>query len=285
MKKRIITLSLIVVALFSTTAFMVLSSTGMVGYTGAPGEATCANCHSGGSSAAAGVTISAVPDFSLGQYMPDSTYQVNISVGAQGFSRYGFDCVILDSLNNDAGVMKNQGPGVFFTTAFNGRKNATHTSKKIGAAGVNFTFKWQAPSSGKATIYVCANAVNNNNNTSGDMPLPSSLELTAAPLPPVDSSIFVGLGAKPSGLSSGFQLYPNPSFGFSNVTYHLNKGQNVNIDLYDLKGSHVKEVYNGNQAAGPQSQILNFGGTAPGVYFLRLSLEGKTASQKLLMLN
>src|SRR5437868_274035 len=110
MKKTFTTLLLVLITLIGTSAFILKNSTGIAGYTGSPGEATCANCHAGGNSAASGITITSVPAFTQNvnsefEFLPDSTYKIIITAKASGFSRFGFACEILDDQNLDAGVM------------------------------------------------------------------------------------------------------------------------------------------------------------------------------------
>jgi hypothetical protein len=290
MKKPIIILVLILITVLGPSFYIVKYSTGITGQTGAPGETTCAGggCHSGGSSSAKGVTISAIPSFSANQYLPDSTYTVKIEVLANGFSRFGFGCEILDSLNADAGTMQGPGSGVTFATHFNGRKNAIHTTKKIGTNTVTFSFGWVAPSDGRVNFYACANAVNNNATTSGDLVIPASLELYPVPPPPpppVDTTIVVidGLNDIGKHYLSNVSFWPNPAAVFSTVAYSLGKPQTIKIELVNIKGQVLKELYNDRQGAGEHSQILNLAGIPEGLCFLRLSADGRQAAQKVIV--
>jgi len=54
-------------------------------------------------------------------------------------------------------------------TGTGGRQEVTHTAPKAAAGGVTeFSFLWTSPASGSATLTAWGNAVNFNNNTSGD---------------------------------------------------------------------------------------------------------------------
>ncbi|MGE0568790.1 MAG: choice-of-anchor V domain-containing protein, partial [Bacteroidia bacterium] len=161
------------------SAFKIISSTGIAGQTGSPSEGDCSQCHSGGSSIVSGATITAIPGFTNSEYVPGQTYTINVLVGAISFSNFGFGCEILNAANADAGTMQNAGAGVKFVTAGNGRKNATHITPKAGNNITSFSFEWVAPNSGNATIYAAGNCVNLNGNTTGDLPVKTSLALTA----------------------------------------------------------------------------------------------------------
>src|SRR6218665_838528 len=176
MKKTITTLALAAAALTGASGFVKSKyQTGIAGYTGAPGETSCNACHGGASSPSSGVTITSVPSFTADEFIPGITYQMSVKVGASNaaLTRFGFGCEIIDDLGIDAGTMQNAGAGVKFLFA-GSRKNAVHSTPKVKTNGsADFVFDWVAPSFGDtATIFVAGNAVNNNNSSSLDFPLP-----------------------------------------------------------------------------------------------------------------
>src|SRR5690606_310259 len=107
MKKSITFLSLAAVLITATSAIVLKYSTGIAGQTASPGETSCNSCHSGGSSASAGITITAVPSFTNNEYVPNTNYTIIITAQADGFSRYGFGCEILGENNANIGTMQN----------------------------------------------------------------------------------------------------------------------------------------------------------------------------------
>jgi hypothetical protein len=289
MRKASVSIIVILLCLIGCSAY-VLQSNGMPGYTGSPGESTCNSCHSGGNSSTSGITITAVPAFTLNEYLPDSTYKISIDVSASGFSRYGFACEILDSVSKNCGNMFDAGSGVKFQNAFNARRNAVHTSAKTGTM-VSFTFSWTAPPSGKAIIYAAANAVNGNNSTSGDFPLAKhTMTLMAAapvtptiPSEPVDTTKKTDVGINEHVASAlKLNVFPNPANGFTNLNYTLVKNTLVTGELISLDGKVVKSLVDARQNPGEHNQILVLSDIPPGVYFLKISLDGKHTSQKLI---
>jgi uncharacterized protein (DUF1501 family) len=56
---------------------------------------------------------------------------------------------------------------------------------------------------------------------------------------------------------SRFTVYPNPNHGESVLRFELNKQSNVRINIYDLKGKLVANVYDGSLPAGAQKFDLN----------------------------
>ena len=283
MKKTLTTLVLFAAILTGTSAYILKSSNGIAGQTGSPGENTCGapGCHGGGSSSSQDVTITASPSFTADQYMADSTYQISVQVNALGFSRFGFGCEILDSLNANAGTIQTPGTGVKFLN-YSGRRNAVHTTPKVAANGATFTFQWVAPSEGRANFYVCGNAVNGNGNTSGDLPIPFSMFLYPAPVThTIDTVVIIDNIVKQKMNTTELKIYPNPVADFANLSYKLVKTTTVSVTLIDLQGVSVREMFSEKQSPGAYSRILDFTDIGAGVYFLRTSENGKKVSQKL----
>jgi len=288
MKIFFTTLGLAITVLVGSSAFMNKSASGYAGYTGSPGESTCGNCHGGGSSAVSGITITSNPAFlvnasSQTEYLPDSTYQITLDIAASGFTRFGFGCEILNSANTNSGNMQNQGAGVKFLTSL-GKKNAVHTIPKVNASGaVSFTFKWVAPtaSNGDAIIYAIGNAVNGNGSTSGDFvltPVAMSVVEGTPPAPPEDPT---GIKENMQGVSR-ILVFPNPASDITNISYSLKQTKTISVQLLDIKGTVVKELYNKEEGPGEHTQILNLQGIASGVYFIKTSANQQKVSQKLI---
>ena len=290
MKKKLTSALLIFISILGSSAFITKSSNGITGYAGSPGEGTCSSCHGGGSSAASGITITTSPAFSVNinsetEYMPDSVYQISIAVEAAGFTRYGFASQILNNSNTNAGTFQNLGSGVKFLGP-SSKRSMVHTMPKIGPNGqaVTFTYHWKAPSGGNATIYAIANAVNGNNSTNGDFVIsPVSLNLVAAPTPTVNiDSLGVGIKKTSFESVSAISIYPNPASYISTMSFYLNENKLITIELIDIRGTLVKQLYNQKKEAGAHSLLLNLNEIASGVYFIRTLADHQKVSQKLI---
>jgi Secretion system C-terminal sorting domain len=283
MKSKLTLTILLSLVLISASSFVFISNSGIAAQTGSPGEATCSNCHGGGSSSASAITISSTPSFSNNEYVPGTTYTIEITVSASGFSKFGFGCEILNASNANAGLIQTAGPGVkFLNVNVQGtqRKNAVHTTGKLNSGSATFTFEWVASQTGAVTIYAAGNAANGNNSTTGDLPIaPISLALQAeVPIDPV--------GIKETNLLLGeMSIYPQPSNGISNLSYVLKQPGLVEISICDLSGKELQGVYEGKQDQGPHLKLINTEGLRAGVYFLKLSVEGQQLSQKLFLVN
>lgn len=282
MKKTITTCVLALLTLFGTSAFIASYQTGIAGFTGSPGEATCnaAGCHSGGNSPAAGATITSVPSFTNDEFVQGTTYVITVQLAAQNFNRYGFGCEILDASNVNAGTMQNAGAGVKFL--FSGqRKNAVHTTPKIGTGGASFSFEWVAPSTGDtATIFVAGNAVNGNGNSSGDFPIPKIFQQLKAFVPAPEPE---GIRENPSRSLSAVSVFPSPANGITSIHYSLSQTQNICIQLVNVSGKMIREFFNEEQTPGTHSHLLDLNNVAPGVYFVKTSVNNQKASQKMIV--
>jgi glucose/arabinose dehydrogenase len=179
-------LKLLVVALFAAFVVAVLLtdnaanprasafSTGPpAGYTHAPGELDCSDCHTTPAQSTGTITLNSPP-----HYTPGQTYDITVTHATADPTRirWGFELTALDSSDEKAGtlapsddlvqVVNNQGP-------FPTRQYIEHTQKGTFSGqqnGAQWTFKWTAPDSGvgPVTFYVAGNQANGDGNSSGD---------------------------------------------------------------------------------------------------------------------
>ena len=143
------------------------------GYTHAPGELDCSDCHTTPAQSAGTLTLSAPQ-----HYTPGQTYDVKVTHASTDPTRvrWGFELTALDGSDQKAGtlapaddltqVVNEQGP-------FPARQYVEHTSKGTFPGqqnGASWTFKWTAPTEdvGAVTFYVAGNQANGDGNSSGD---------------------------------------------------------------------------------------------------------------------
>jgi glucose/arabinose dehydrogenase len=143
------------------------------GYTHAPGELDCADCHTTPAQSTGALTLN-VPQ----KYTPGQTYDITVTHASadQTRVRWGFELTALDAADQKAGtlaaaddltqVIGSQGP-------FPARQYVEHTSKGTFSGqqnGASWTFKWTAPTEdvGAVTFYVAGNEANGDGNSSGD---------------------------------------------------------------------------------------------------------------------
>jgi uncharacterized repeat protein (TIGR01451 family) len=143
------------------------------GYTHAPGELDCSDCHT--------TPVSSAGTLSLGvpsKYTPGQTYDITVTHATADPTRirWGFEMTALDSADQKAGSFA---PADDLTRVINGegpfptREYVEHTSKGTFSGqqnGAGWTFKWTAPSQdvGPITFFLAGNQANGDGNSSGD---------------------------------------------------------------------------------------------------------------------
>lgn len=72
----------------------------------------------------------------------------------------------------------------------------------------------------------------------------------------------------------GVSLYPNPADTRSQLEFNLTETKSINVNLLDGMGRLVQDVYSGN-AIGLQRHDILTGDLAPGLYLVRIEVEGE----------
>jgi PKD repeat protein len=81
-----------------------------------------------------------------------------------------------------------------------------------------------------------------------------------------------------------FKVFPNPVSSVSQIYFNLLENASVQLDLIDLTGRTINHVFNGNLNTGEQTfEIDNSKFSTKGVYFVRLTVNGATSVQKILV--
>lgn len=139
--------------------------------TGAPGEATCADCHDSFevNRGAGRVVITGLPK----NYQLNQRITFKVSVNQERQKRWGFQITALDSQGKPAGQFSLTDPNTTQIIMGNGRTYVEHTSQGTfpgQMGGAEWTMAWLAPPSdiGPVTFYVAGNAADGSSDTSGD---------------------------------------------------------------------------------------------------------------------
>lgn len=160
-------------------------------HTGAPGEPTCASCHTGSPGSADSTFLTGIPG---NVYTPGATYTMLLSVQWLTQRRWGFELTTVNAGGGAAGQITVTDPvNTQYSPVGSGYLKQTSAGTFNGTpSGVSWTFQWQAPPAGSGTVifYWCANACNGNGSTSGDIVCRDSLVVTEGtavnePRPPV----------------------------------------------------------------------------------------------------
>lgn len=74
----------------------------------------------------------------------------------------------------------------------------------------------------------------------------------------------------PENKKIGLELYPNPASSVVKFSYHLVNTSDVNIDLFDIRGIHLKSI-RASSRPGTQKGEFDVKNLKPGCYIVRLS--------------
>lgn len=141
------------------------------GYTGAPTESSCAQCHSS-ALGNGGIELINVP----ATYLPGTSYTITVSLQDPGQLRWGFELTAIDSDNHGAGTFTvtdieatqlsdNDGTQPDYL-----KQTLVGTYLNYADGPVTWSFRWTAPgtSVGAITFYAAGNASDASFSTGGD---------------------------------------------------------------------------------------------------------------------
>ncbi len=80
-----------------------------------------------------------------------------------------------------------------------------------------------------------------------------------------------------------FNVYPNPSAGPTTFEYDLVNGADIQLSIFDLTGKMIEQKNLGFQSAGLNRYVWNPGGLTNGLYFYTFTVNGETASGKVIL--
>ena len=79
-------------------------------------------------------------------------------------------------------------------------------------------------------------------------------------------------------------IYPNPASSNATVSFELEKPCYLELNLYDLTGKQIKEVFSGFAAEGLFTQTVKLSQLSAGVYYLKIT-DGKFSTMEKIILN
>ncbi|MCE3226732.1 MAG: hypothetical protein K0S32_1283 [Bacteroidetes bacterium] len=155
------------------------------------------------------------------------------------------------AVNNPLTFTTSLSGGLVYTWDFgDGNLSGLQTANNTYTAAGTYTVKLTIVSGG------CANTV--------------TTTITIGPL--------VGIASQLSGIYN-IAIYPNPFSKETNVKLNISENSKVKVDLINSVGQLVRSI---NEAELPKGEhIFNLSGMPPGIYFLKVSAEGKTQTHKL----
>jgi len=254
-----------------TNPVKAFSSGPPIGYTGAPVESSCTDCHSSFpvNSGAGSVEITGIPRV----YKPGQQYTVSVKTSQEDAILFGFEVTAINRLGTQAGTLAvtnkiqtqfDEGPAgqeqlwrqyIFHTSS------GLFTPKVFGSN--TWSFAWTAPAQkiGKIDFYAAGNAANSNSSSSGDYIYTTSVSALAAPaLSNFDGDLASDIAFFRPGQSKWFSQ--NIQTNATLDTTFGSRGDRIAPGDYDGDGTTDKAVFRGGKfriqrsTAGYQEVLL-----------------------------
>jgi len=278
--KKFVFIAVVVFVGLMQIAAIVLHSNGIAGYTNAPGETTCTDCHNTYPLNSTGGSVSiVVPACINNNYTSAQTYTVAVKILCTGVHLFGFDFEALDSTGTSAGTLAilNSSTTVFGTAQVgsNNRMNVMHYGGVFGTDSCTFLLKWTASANnvGKVTFYAAGNASNGDGFVDGDYIYTSQQVLN----PNATATI-----ADVKNADAKFSVFPNPMEGSASLLYMLNEPGTVTAKLLSLNGQVLATFFNEQENAGLHQKKININPSIKkGVYLIELNLNADTYFKKI----
>lgn len=225
------------------------------GKTGAPGESTCTQCHSGTAQPFQNMFSTNIPN---NQYVPGETYDITVKAVEVGRSEFGYEAVAVFPNGSKAGSLT-AGTG---SKLIGGGMYITQSTPKTDPDSTSWTFQWTAPAAGSGDVgfYAAVNCSNNNNGITGDLIYTGSLMLTEGM-----SVSIASMEQEPA-----FLVYPIPAQERLHVNLS-NDAQKGEIQLWDLNGKLMFQ----KKIMGSTSAVLEVNHLARGQYLLQIVQDGQ----------
>jgi hypothetical protein len=238
------------------------------GRTGAPGESTCTECHSGQVQSGAGINSDGVTPVT--SYVPGTTYNVAVTFSTAG-SKNGFQIVALNPSNAQAGTIAIiPGTGVQLLNGSAGKKYVTHNT--TGNSQTQWGFQWTAPATnvGNVTFYLATNQTNANNNSTGDV-IRTSQHV-------IGSVVGIEEKAPEMSLNVGY----NSNLNSLSVNYNALSAGESSLNLTDLSGKSVFFENIGETSIGENKKAVKLpSDLKAGVYIVHLNVNNNFTSKKI----
>ena len=81
-----------------------------------------------------------------------------------------------------------------------------------------------------------------------------------------------------------YPAYPNPFNPLISLPYEILFDEYVEVDIYNLKGEKISNLFNGFQLAGNHVLHWNADNFSSGIYIARFKLDSYRYSQKLVLI-
>ncbi len=90
-------------------------------------------------------------------------------------------------------------------------------------------------------------------------------------------------GGEGMGCTEGFRVEPVVSVGKVDIVFGLGRGRDIGLDLYDVSGRRVREIWRGMLGEGVHRISVDLGDLSGGIYFVGLEVSGRRLVRKLVL--
>ena len=87
-----------------------------------------------------------------------------------------------------------------------------------------------------------------------------------------------------TSLVHNLKAYPNPFHEKTEVRFDLSQPADIELSVVDILGNTIESVYKGKAESGDHSYGINGQQLSPGIYFIRLDVNGNVKTQKIFFL-
>ena len=242
------------------------------GKTGAPGDQTCTQCHSGTVQSGTNfqtVVLTNASGTIVTSYNPGETYTVTVGMLTSN-AKNGFEIVALTPSNTQAGSVAVTSATTTKTVTFGSKTRITQ--KSGGTSLNNWSFAWTAPATnvGNVTFYLGTNVSNSNNNDNGDV-IRNSQHVFGSTAGIQENTAKVAINLGYSKASNSLTI---------DLASQLNGEAAIN--LVDLSGKSVQFEQLGNVSTGNNMLNVKLNNQLPkGVYVAHINVNNNFVSKKI----
>lgn len=270
---------------FETFTVISNGSNPPLGKTGGTNEGLCTDCHSDNAlnSGAAQVKCDFIFNGSVDSfYNPNNgpgSYQISATLAEKGSEASGFEMTMLDSKGKGVGDFTPNNTSKTAATISGGKPYFYHTKKDNPNPGGNdWQASWNPPSvsAGTITLFTAINGSDNDGSDNGDF------IYTLKSVIKIDPNYNGVTWQKNNAMK--LAVFPTTVSDNVNVSYNNTHDQQIVIDLIDMKGNVVKNLFNASQHQGENNLSFDLSGTAQGMYFVRMQAGQQEVSKKVFIL-
>lgn len=235
--------------------------------TGAPGEGSCTDCHSGTTQSAEG-TVTYNFSGAENTYTPGQSYTIDLGISSG--AKNGFELTILDGENEAAGTFT---AGSQSSTSTQGGRSYIYHSASAGVTDWSFT--WEAPAAdvGNLTVYYSFMKADNNGLSANDL-VYLGQKTIKAPEPTAHMTYH-------QQVDNAYRVRVEPTTNQLVLDYRTLHPSRVFLHIIDASGKQVYRKDMGVQYAGDQKEVMAVPpAVQSGIYFVSLLIGNEVVNRR-----